>query len=204
MPSASQIKLKDIIDNPKKVVEAFKKFFVNVGPNTENNIPINPKIIQEQYLKNRNQFNFLIAHISNAEVLDIINQLESKSAGLQSIPIKLLKLIPDLILIPLCMIINQSFFTGKYPDALKISKVISIHKSGETCELNNYRPISSLSIFNKIMEKLMHKQHCEFSYRNIISSFRINLVSVKITPQHLLFYKLRKLLTTKDMVVVFS
>ena len=62
MPSACQIKSKDkIIGNPKKVVEAFNNFFVNVGPNTEKNIPINPKIKPEQYLKNRNQLNFLIA-----------------------------------------------------------------------------------------------------------------------------------------------
>ena len=60
------------------------------------------------------------------------------------------------------MIINQSFITGKYPDALKISKVIPIHKNGDTSDLNNYRPISLLSIFDKIMEKLMHKQLYDF------------------------------------------
>ena len=169
LPSISQIKVKDkIIDNPKKVVEAFNNFFVNVGPNTEKNIPINPKIKPEFCLKNRNQLNFLIAHISNEEVLDIINKLENKSTGPQSIPIKLLKLIPDLILIPLCTIINQSFITGKYPDALKISKVIPIHKSGATCNLNNYRPISLLSIFDKIMEKVMHKRLYDFLQKHNI------------------------------------
>ena len=60
MPSTSQIKLKDkIIDNPKKVVEAFNNFFVNLGPNREKNNPINPKFKPEQYLKNRNKLNFL-------------------------------------------------------------------------------------------------------------------------------------------------
>ena len=44
MPSISQIKVKDkTIDNPKEVNEAFNNFFVNVGHNTEKNIPINPK-----------------------------------------------------------------------------------------------------------------------------------------------------------------
>ena len=98
-----------------------------MGPNTERNIPVNPKTKPEQYLKNGNQLKFLIAHISNEDVLDIINQLENKSTGPQSIPIKLLKLIPDLILTPLCRIINRSFQTGVYPDALKISEVIPIH-----------------------------------------------------------------------------
>ena len=131
---------------------------MNVGPNTEKSIPVNPKIKPENFLKDRNQLNFLIAHISHKEVLDIIHQLENKSTGPQSIPIKLLKLIPDLILIPLCKINNHSFQTGVYPDALKISEVIPIHKGGSTEELDNYRPIALLSIFNKIIEKLLHKR----------------------------------------------
>ena len=60
------------------------------------------------------------------------------------------------------MIIKQSFLTGKYPEALKISKVIPIHEGGATDDLNNYRPISLLSIFDKIMEKLMHKRLYDF------------------------------------------
>ena len=116
----SQIKVNNkVIINQKEIVDTLNNFFVNVGPNTERNIPVNLKTKPEQYLKNRNQLNFLIAHISNEDVLDIINQLENKSTGPQSIPIKLLKLIPDLILIPLCRIINCSFQTGVYPDDLK-------------------------------------------------------------------------------------
>ena len=130
-----------IINNPKKIVEEVNNYFVNVGPNTEKSIPSNPKIRPNIYLKNRNQVNFLIAHISNEEVLDIINKLENKSTGPQSIPIKLLKLIPDLILVPLCRIISMSFLTGIYPDALKICKtpihkVIPHRKSSHTVALS--------------------------------------------------------------------
>ena len=111
---------------------------------------------------NKNQFDFIIANISIDEVLDIINQLESKSAGPQSIPVKLLKLIPDLIITPLCKIISNSFTSGVFPESLKISKVIPIHKEGSTQILNNYRPISLLSVFDKIIEKLMHKRLYSF------------------------------------------
>ena len=159
----SQIKVNNkVIKNHKEIEESLNNFFINVGPNTERNIPVNPKIKPDQYLKNRNQLNFLIAHISNEEVLAIINQLENKSTGPQSIPIKLLKLIPDLILTPICRIINHSFMTGVFPDALKISEVIPIHKGGSIEEINNYRPISLLSVFDKIIEKLMHKRLYEF------------------------------------------
>jgi len=107
-------------------------------------------------LINKNHFDFIIANISTDEVLDIINQLETKSTGPQSIPIKLLKIIPDLIIIPLCKIISNSFTSGVFPESLKISKVIPIHKDGSTQILDNYRPISLLSVFDKIIEKLMH------------------------------------------------
>ena len=77
-------------------------------------------------------------------------------------------LIIDLLIIPLAHIINMSFNTGVYPDLLKIVKVIPIHKGGSTQEVNNFRPISLLSIFDKIMEKIMHKKLYHFLEENNI------------------------------------
>ena len=97
----TQLKVnEEVINNPKKIVEEINNFFVNVGPITEQTIPRNPVVNPVKYLKNRNQFNFLVTNLSNEEVLNIIKNLEDKSTGPQSIPIKLLKLIPDLILVP--------------------------------------------------------------------------------------------------------
>ena len=104
----------------------------------------------------------MIAHMSNEEILDIINSLENKSSGPYSIPLKMLSVIPDLIILPSAYIINLSFLTGDYPDLLKIVKVIPIHKGGSTQDINNYRSISLLSIFDKIMEKLIHKRLYNF------------------------------------------
>ena len=112
----------------------------------------------DKFLKKRNQFNFIIAHISEEEVLKIIESLPNKSTGPASLPLKLLKMIADIIVVPLCNIINLSFSTGVFPDVLKIAKVIPLHKGGSTEELNNFRPISLLSIFDKIIEKIMHSR----------------------------------------------
>ena len=51
---------------------------------------------------------------------------------------------------------------------LKIVKVIPIHKGGSIQDMNNYRPISLLSIFDKIIEKLMHKRLYNFMEENDI------------------------------------
>ena len=112
--------------------------------------------------------NFIIANISNEDILDVIKELENKSTGPFSIPVDLLKMIPDLIIFPLCEIINLSFSTGKFPDSLKIAKVIPIFKNGSVLEVTNYRPISLLSIFNKIIEKLLYKQLYDFLSNNNI------------------------------------
>ena len=51
----------------------------------------------------------------------------------------------------------MSLTTGEYPELLKVVKVIPIHKGDSTQDVNNYRPISLLSIFDKIIEKIVHK-----------------------------------------------
>ena len=63
----------------------------------------------------------------------------------------------------------MSFLKGEYPDLLKIVKVIPIHKGGSTQDINNYRPISLLSIFDKIIEKLAHKRLYNFLIEHNIS-----------------------------------
>ena len=51
---------------------------------TQNMIPKVPNL-SPKFLKNRNQIKFVIAHVSNEEVLDIINSLENKSTGPSSV-----------------------------------------------------------------------------------------------------------------------
>jgi hypothetical protein len=44
---------------------------------------------------------------------------------------------------------------GVFPENLKIAKIIPVFKSGDTQFVNNYRPISILTIFSKIFEKII-------------------------------------------------
>jgi Notch-like protein len=57
---------------------------------------------------------------------------------------------------------NLSLSKGTVPDMMKISKTIPIYKSGDEHSLNNYRPISLLPTFSKILEKLMYKRLVNF------------------------------------------
>ena len=62
------------------------------------------------------------------------------------------------IIYPLSAIINQSLNLVRFPDDLKIGKIIHIHKKDEPDEFENYRPISILPSLSKIFEKVVHKQ----------------------------------------------
>ena len=56
------------------------------------------------------------------------------------------------------MIYNESINTGIVPDILKISRVTPIFKSERATNPNNYRPISTLSSFSKVLERLVYDQ----------------------------------------------
>ena len=165
----SQIKVNGKeINVPKKIGNTFNKFFANVGPNTDKTIP-KPFKSPSSYLKNRINFDFVIALTSEDEILKIIRSLDdSKSSGSSSIPIKLLKISAPCLTLPLYKLINLSFTTGIFPDAIKVAKVIPIFKSGFSDDMNNYRPISLLSVVSKLIEKIMHARLYAFVIENNI------------------------------------
>jgi len=69
---------------------------------------------------------------------------------------------------PLANICNTSFASGTFPEILKIAIVKPLHKKGNTGEVKNYRPISPLSVFSKIIEKLMYSRLMSFLTKNNI------------------------------------
>ena len=97
------------------------------------------------------------------EIEDLIKSTDTtKSTGPNSIPNKIIKSISTSISTPISNLCNHSFSTGNYPDILKISKVIPLHKKYSKLEVVNYRPISLLSNINKILEKLVSSRVYSF------------------------------------------
>ena len=152
----SQLVYKDKqITSNKGMANTFNEFFTDVGPNLDNEIPKNPRnpII---YVTNRILDSFLIAPTTPNEISDIIGALDdTKSSGRCSIPTKFLKMATEDIFVTFSEICNSSFEEGFFPEKNKCATVIPIHKNGSAKDVNNYRPISLLSTFSKIMEKLM-------------------------------------------------
>ena len=86
----------------------------------------------------------------------------TKSVGPNSIPTKIFKLLNNEISCQLVDIFNMSFTSGVFPSALKIAKVVSVHKKDSKLDFSNYRPISLLSDLDKILEKLMYTRIFKF------------------------------------------
>ena len=93
-----------------------------------------------------------------------------KSHGLYSCPTKILKYSANVISSTLAQIINLSISTGVYPKKLKMAKIIPIFKADDNTDANNYRPISLLSNFNRIFEKLICNRMESFIEKNNLFS----------------------------------
>ena len=106
---------------------------------------------------------------SNTEVKQIIIKLNNnKASGPDSIHVKSLKAIADIVTPLLCHIANLCFLEGTYPEQFKIAKVIPVYKRNESTNPSNYRPISLLSSMNKVIEKLINNRLQSFLMKNNI------------------------------------
>ena len=93
------------------------------------------------------------------------------STGKDGISSKLLKAIKTSLIEPLTLIFNQMLITGKFPERLKIAKVLPLYKEDDKKLLNNYRPISLLPVISKIFERIIYNQlYSYFETNNILYS----------------------------------
>ena len=66
---------------------------------------------------------------------------------------------------------NVSLSQGKFISAFKHAKVVPIHKKGDVTNFNNYRSISLLPSFLKILKKIVYKRlHSFFSRFKLLSN----------------------------------
>ena len=160
MPDAFLLKNSNInVTNPVDIANKFNEYFVSVGPQLAKKIPKDSNTSFESYLKSNYVESMFIEPVTENELLnEIINLNENKSAGHDEINAKMIKAINSEILKPLTYVYNLTFLTGKIPKFLKIALVTPIFKANESNLFENYRPISVLTCFSKLLEKLMYKR----------------------------------------------
>ena len=143
------------ITDKKKISEEFNSFFTNVGPNLASKIRKTDGNVL-RFLKNTAN-SFKITPIEEVELKCAFEKLKvNKAPGFDDYNSRIMKNVYDAIKIPLLHIVNLSLKNGIFPDKMKIAKILPLFKSGERSTLGNYRPISLLPLFSKILERIMH------------------------------------------------
>jgi hypothetical protein len=91
------------------------------------------------------------------EIENIIRSLKAKGFhGYDEITTKILKISAPFISTPLSYIFNKCMISGIFPTRLKYATMKPIFKNGDKKNVANYRPISILPSFLKILEKIMY------------------------------------------------
>ncbi|PNF32223.1 hypothetical protein B7P43_G18229, partial [Cryptotermes secundus] len=161
--------------------EIFNEYFIKMAVNISekiknknklntNNTNYSPYNLAQLYNLKYNNIN--LHNTSTSEILKIIKNFAWKnSQGFDEIPLKLLKISAPFIASPLCYIINKSLSTGIFPDRMKYSIIVPLHKKGVINNVANFRPISLLPSFSKISEKVIYKRLLmHFQANNILTN----------------------------------
>ena len=155
----NQNKIKEILIDNKTITdsgemaETFNNYFTNIGTNISSAVPetnVNPL----DYIPDENIPDFDIGNTGQIHFLDILKAFESKtSPDFDQISIKWLKFVGHEISIPIAHIFSLSMNKGVFPDKFKTSRTVPIFKQGDPQQCDNYRPISLINTFSKILEK---------------------------------------------------
>ena len=96
--------------------------------------------------------------ISEEKILRIIRNLNlNKAHGWDEISVRMIKMCDNSLIIPLKLIFQNCLRHGIFPETWKRANVVPVHKKNEKNLKENYRPISLLPIFSKILEKLIYE-----------------------------------------------
>ena len=91
------------------------------------------------------------------DILNITRSLNpNKADGWDGISARMIKLSDAALITPLKIIFTNCLRRGLFPEIWKYANAVPVYKKIEEKVKGNYRPISLLPIFGKILEKLMY------------------------------------------------
>jgi Reverse transcriptase (RNA-dependent DNA polymerase) len=157
-----------------KIANAFSDHFEKSISDIKDQVPKVNSDPKSKDKTNLNQNSMFLTPISIGETYKFINKLKNKqSCGFDGVPDSLLKSCAPHLSTVLTHIINASFVAGVFPSILKTAIVKPLYKKGSRSNINNYRPISLLSVFSKIFERAYLSRLVTFLEHNrILSKFQ--------------------------------
>ena len=109
----------------------------------------------------------VLRQTDEVEIGKILNKMKNKkSTGHDGISNEILKCCSPIIEKYLSEAFNKCILERRFPNSLKIAKVIAMYKKGDNTKPENYRPISLLSPISKIFETILLTQMTRFFSKN--------------------------------------
>ena len=141
------------VSDKNVAVNRFNQYFVNVGVDLANKIPVpNQNTSFHGYMPKKNECNLFLSPVLEEDNITTVNTCKSKtSRDHNNIDMVIVKQVINYIAKPLAHVCSKSFECGVFPDNMKVAKVIPLFKAGDRSLFSNYRPISLLSQFSKIL-----------------------------------------------------
>ena len=155
-----------LITDRRVIANEFNKYFNSIASKLNESIT-NQEISGsklpsfEDYLMRMNEKSIFLNDCSEAELLEIISNLDNNKSS--DIPIRVIKKSAHVICPALSCYFNTLMAEGTFPDVLKVGKVTPIFKKGNVEDVGNYRPVSTLPIFGKIFEKVIYTRIYDFA-----------------------------------------
>jgi exonuclease III len=175
------------VTDDEVIAEKFNNYFTGIAQNLSAKIPNSTKSFKD-YMKPSLLNSLVVNPTTPGELLELNSTLkQTHSSGPDHLDPCIIS--PNLALIttPLVDIINCSLSTGIVPDGMKMSTVTPIFKQGNKTDPTNYRPISILPYFSKLLEKVMyHRLYDYIVKRNILYPFQHGFRSGHSTVMSLL------------------
>ena len=144
---------------------------LTIGPRPANEIPPNDNNNNDLSYNNNINVNhkFSFSSTNSSIVFSHLNKLcRSKATGLDNISAKIIRECADMISVSLCDLFNKSLLSGIFPDDWKCARVTPLFKQGEASDLNNYRPISVISVIANVFKRIVFEYNF-LSNEDIIS-----------------------------------
>ena len=106
--------------------------------------------------------------MTESEMIGILNSMNSKTTkGSDYLPSKLIKLAALSIVPPQTKLINRCFEIGFFPESIKVAEVVPIYMTWDIINYENYRPISSLPVISKIIERAINNRMMSYIYSSV-------------------------------------
>lgn len=156
------VKNNQVLTKPQDIANAFNHHFVNAGPSLSNVTPDYMQILPIT----------LRTHHCQVSLCPSFSELKTNKVSLD-IPNNIIKIACEPLSIPFTFIYNKCITSVIVPDNFKISRVTPIYENGAITDPNNFRPISTLSPFSKVMERIVYDQANLFLGKNdVIFSYQ--------------------------------